>query len=137
MRTYTEDYAGWAEDTAQALEAGDFSEIDRLALADEVRSLSKLERRELTAFLCLILTHLLKQRYQPERKTSSWNATIRVQRKHAGQALRESPSLKASLPELFANAYEQARIDAANETGLDLETFPEACPWTLAEVMHN
>ncbi len=97
--------------------------------------MGKLERRELTNFLAVLLMYLLKECYQPQRKTSSWEATIRVQRKHVAAALKESPSLKSSLPQLFENACEQARIDAANETGLDIQTFPERCEWTSAEVL--
>ena len=41
LRAYAEDYAGWAEDTAKAMEDGRFEEIDRRALADEVRDLAR------------------------------------------------------------------------------------------------
>jgi hypothetical protein len=47
MRAYEQDYAGWAEDTAKAIEEGRWSEIDREALADEVLDLSKSSRREI------------------------------------------------------------------------------------------
>jgi hypothetical protein len=32
-------------------------------------------------------------------------------------------------------AYPRARRDAAKETGLPLATFPETCPWALAQVL--
>ena len=38
MRSYETDYAGWAEDTARAIQEGRWGEIDRAALADEVGS---------------------------------------------------------------------------------------------------
>jgi hypothetical protein len=47
----------------------------------------------------------------------------------------ESPSLRPRAAELLAKAYGQARIDAANETGIDIDTFPETCEWTVAEVL--
>jgi hypothetical protein len=37
--------------------------------------------------------------------------------------------------ERLATAYRHAREDAADETGLPLATFPEACPWPLAQVL--
>ena len=88
-RAYTEDYAGWVEDTARAIEDGRFSEIDRTALADEVRDLGLAERRELTSGLRVLLMHMLKTKYQPERESRSWQVTIRVQRKHLGKFLRQ------------------------------------------------
>lgn len=137
MRAYEQDYAGWVEDTARAIEEGRFNEIDRVALADEVRDLGKSERRELESALRVLLLHLLKQRYQPEKRTRSWEASIRVQRKHLSKFLRESPSLRPELSELVADAYDSARIEAEQETGLDLDTFPEICEWTVAEVLEG
>jgi len=51
IRTYEQDYAGWVEDTAKAIEEERFCEIDRVALADEVRDLGRIERRELESAL--------------------------------------------------------------------------------------
>jgi hypothetical protein len=135
MRAYEQDYAGWVEDTARAIEEGRFSEIDRVALADEVRDLAKTERARIESALRMLLIHLLKAKYQPQKHTRSWDNTIGVQRLHLTKYLRESPSLRPRLPEILADAYETARFDAENETGLMLDTFPETCEWTLAEVL--
>jgi hypothetical protein len=135
LRTYNGDYAGWIEDTACAIESGCFCDIDRAALADEVRDLGKTERRELESALEVLLLHMLKTRYQPEKKTRSWELTMRVQRKHIDKFLRRSPSLRPELPALIHDAYDTARLKAADETGLDTEVFPESCEWTAAEVL--
>jgi hypothetical protein len=134
-RSYAEDYAGWVEDTARAIEDGRFCDIDRAALADEVRDLGKTERREIRSALEVLLMHMLKTRYQPEKQTRSWALTMRVQRKHIAQFLKESPSLRREVPEMVAIAYDTARIQAADETGLELDAFPEECEWTVAEVL--
>ncbi|HSF33510.1 MAG TPA: DUF29 family protein [Candidatus Tectomicrobia bacterium] len=39
------------------------------------------------------------------------------------------------LDALATRAYPLARRDAAKETGLPLATFPEACPWPVAQVL--
>ena len=52
MRAYEQDYAGWVEDTARAIEEGRFSEIDRVALADEVRDLANAGRLEEARMVC-------------------------------------------------------------------------------------
>ena len=137
MRAYEQDYTGWVEDTARAIEEGRFSEIDRVALADEVRDLGKSERRAIESALRVLLIHLLKAKYQPEKKTRSWEASISVQRKHVAKFLRESPSLHPELPELLSDAYDDARIKAADETGIDFDAFPETCEWTVAEVLES
>ena len=135
MRTYEQDYAGWAEDTASAIEAGKFDEIDLLALADEVRDLGKSERYRLESALRVLLLHLLKTKYQPEKATPTWQASINIQRRRVAKYLRESPSLRPCLPALLAEAYGDARIEAGGETDLDIRTFPEVCEWTLHEVL--
>ncbi len=70
---------------------------------------------------------LLKTKYQPEKQTRSWEATIGVQRKHLAKFLRQSPRLRPELPEFLEDVYDDPRIAAANETGLDIYTFPEGC----------
>jgi hypothetical protein len=135
LRPYNEDYAAWVEDTARAIEDGRFDEIDRATLADEVRDLGKGERARLESALRIFVLYLLKTKYHPEKRTRSWEASIRVQRKHASEFLLESPSLRPELPKLLSNAYDNARIDAANETGIDIDTFPETCEWTVEEAL--
>jgi ribosomal protein L29 len=135
IRTYSEDYAGWVDDTARAIEEGRFCEIDRLALADEVRDLGEIERRELESAIRVLLIHLLKIRYQPEKQTRSWEASIRVQRKNIATFLASSPSLRPTLPGLIEDAYEKARIEASDETGIDLDAFPETCEFTTSQIL--
>ena len=104
MRTYGQDYAGWVADTALAIEEGRFGDIDRAALADEVKGLGITERDRLESALRVLVMHLLKTKYQPEKQTRSWELTIRVQRKHLAKYLRQSPSLRPELPELLSDA---------------------------------
>ncbi len=134
-RSYADDYAGWVEDTACAIEEGRFSAIEVAALADEVRDLGIGHRKELVSALRILLIHLLKTKYQPEKESRSWQAGIHVQRKHTAKFLRRSPSLRRELPELLEDAYDDARIDAANKTGIVIDVFPEFCEWTVDEVL--
>jgi Domain of unknown function DUF29 len=137
IRSYSDDYAGWAEDTARAIEEGRFAEIDPAALADEVRSLSGSEQSRLESALRVLLIHMLKVKYQPEKHTRNWDLTIAVQRVHIRKFLKTSPSLRARLDELIADAYETARYDAENQTGIFFDTLPETCEWTDAEILED
>jgi hypothetical protein len=65
----------------------------------------------------------------------SWEATIREQRRRIPRLLRRNPVLQARLPGMLPEAWADAREDAADETGLPLETFPDACPWTLEQAL--
>jgi hypothetical protein len=80
--------------------------------------------------------HLLKWLYQPNFQGKSWELTIREQRAKSIRHLKENPSLKGQqLAEIFVFAYEDARMWAARETGLSLDTFPDSCPWTFEQVI--
>ncbi|WP_439849196.1 DUF29 domain-containing protein [Thioalkalicoccus limnaeus] len=82
-----------------------------------------------------MLAHLLKWRYQPERRGASWQVTIRNQRRGILRRLEETPSLRGHLrePTWWAAVWDDAIAQAAQETGL--AEFPEQCPWTEAEVL--
>ena len=96
--------------------------------------MGKSERARIESSFRSLILHLLTTKYQPQKRTRSWEASIRVQRKHIAQFLSESPSLRPDLPKLLSNAYDDARIDAANQTGIDSIHSLETCEWTVNQV---
>jgi Domain of unknown function DUF29 len=133
--TYDTDFYAWAQAQAAALRAKDWAALDLERLAEEVEDLRKTERRAVRSQLRLILSHLLKWHYQPDKRTDSWRSTIANGRVLVQEDLEDLPSLAPELPELYIWAYPRARRDAAQEIGLPLATFPEACPWPIAQVL--
>ena len=59
--SYEQDFGLWAEQMADLLASGRFSELDIENLVEEVRDLSKRERDRLLAGLRLISHHLLNK----------------------------------------------------------------------------
>ena len=83
----------------------------------------------------MVLHHLLKWQYQPSKRKTGWSASILEARDQLNERLRESPSLR-SYPETVLNKqYLIARLKAADETELPLDTFPAECPYTIAEIL--
>ena len=132
---YETDFYGWANAQAKLLRAGRLSEIDIEHVAEEIESLGKSEKRELESRLRVLIAHLLKWSFQRDRRGSSWEASIRIQRKDLGGHLSENPSLKSSLPAIFENAYQSGRLEALVETGLYNSAFPTTCVWSIEDVM--
>jgi len=95
--SYEQDYGLWAEQMANLLATGRFSELDIENLVEEVRDLSKRERDRLLSSLRLILHHLLKWDYQPKRRSRSWLGTIQGERANIRLYSDDSPSLKRYL----------------------------------------
>ena len=89
------------------------------------------ERRELGNRLAVLLAHLLKWQFQPERRGVSWRLTIEEQRQRSARVLRQNPSLKSRLDEIFQDAYADARLVSARETGLDKRAFPDEPPYSV------
>jgi len=134
---YFRDFYAWATEQAALLRAGRLSSADIANIAEEIDSMGRGEKRELTNRLAILLTHLLKWRAQPERRERSWLATIREQRRQALRVLRDNPSLRPQLEEVMADAYGDAVQAAIRETDLPEDTFPNACPWTFDQAMQE
>ncbi len=137
MSLYDTDYAQWAQTQAALLAARQWEALDLANLVEEVDDLSRRERRALESRLLQLLVHLLKWRYQPERRQTghSWESSILTQRLRLARRLRESPSLRPQVPALVEDLYPDAVRIAARQTRLPEATFPAACPWSVAQVL--
>ena len=133
--TYEQDYYAWLTATAQAIEEGRFEEVDRANLAEELRDMSRSEKRSIESFMERIMVHLLKIRYQPGRHTVSWDLSIGDSRVRLEKLFRENPSLRAQAEELMRDAYDSARFGAAKQTKIALDVFPEECPFSPEDVL--
>ena len=131
---YDRDFAAWAEAQAEALRAGRLDALDLAHLAEEIGDLSNREGDALESHLETLVLHLLKWRYQPARRSRSWEATIKVARRNVAKLLRRSPSLRPGLGASLAEIYPNARIRAAVATRLPDDALPERCPFTLDQV---
>lgn len=132
---YDRDFYAWTNEQAAFLRSGQLSAADIEHIAEEIESMGKTEQRELENRLTVLLLHLLKWQFQPTLRGTSWEATIRVQRRDLSRHIDRNPSLKPSISEATSYAYENARIEAAAETGLAETTFPTECPWAFEQMM--
>ncbi|CDH43074.1 DUF29 domain-containing protein [Candidatus Contendibacter odensensis] len=126
---YEQDYHAWAQHSAQLIRQGRFAEIDAEYVAEELEDMGASKERELENRLGILLAHLLKWCFQPGRRSNSWRLTIKEQRQRIARLLRKNPSLKASLSETYRDAYSDAVLMAARETGLSEATFPQENPF--------
>jgi hypothetical protein len=127
---YDTDFYLWTQTQTAALRAKDVAALDLEHLAEEIESLGKRDRRAVESYLEVILLHLLKWAYRPERRRRSWEKSLLQARHRFAKLLRESPSLANQVPEFLDEGYPHARRLAAVETNLPLTTFPATCPWS-------
>jgi len=135
MINYDQDFYGWTQEQAALLRAGRLNDLDIENLIEEVETMGRSEKRELESRLTVLLVHLLKWKYQSNRRCRSWQLTIKTQRIDFLKVLRDNPGLKPSLDQCMIDAYQLATIKASLETGLDEGIFPASCPWELSDAI--
>ena len=128
---YEQDFLAWVEDQAQALRSRQASALDWDNLLEEIETMGRSEKNALRSRLRVLLMHLIKWQWQPEKKSKSWAQTIREQRLAIKYLLKDSPSLKRLVSELLVESWDDAANEALFETGLAISTFPSVCPWDM------
>ena len=125
---YDTDFSAWCQEQARQLRAGQLDALDIENLAEELEGMARSDKRQIRSRLEVLITHLLKWKYQPGRRSGSWRSTIGEQRRRIAEVVSDSPSL-ATYPAMIAvDAYAAARYCAAHETGMDFSLFPAVCP---------
>ncbi|CAD5964604.1 DUF29 domain-containing protein [Planktothrix agardhii 1029] len=133
---YDRDFYLWLQTTINILKEGKFAEVDLENLLEELESMGRSDKNALKSNLKVLLMHLLKYKYQPEKLTNSWVYTIREHRQRLRDTFKTSPSLYRFFEDIFNESYQDARELAADETGLSINLFPTESPFTVEEVLN-
>jgi hypothetical protein len=133
---YSQDFNLWIQQTTSQIRSGNFDLVDWENVLEELESLGKSDHRELKSRLAVLLMHLLKYKYQPEKRSKSWLITIFEQRQRIMDLLSDSPSLKGYLNEVFQAAYQEGCKKASLETDLPIKTFPTESPFNKDESLN-
>jgi hypothetical protein len=137
QKEYEKDFYAWTVHNAKLLREGKLSEVDIEHIAEEIESMGKSERRELINRLAVLIAHLLKWQFQPERRSNSWKYTIEEQRDEVLELIEESPSLKHEIEEKLNRAYRKAILWAATEMGVNKSIFKDECPFSLEKALNK
>ena len=135
--SYESDVVAWAKEQAALIRAGQFDQLDLTHIAEEIEDVGKSEQRELASRMAVLLAHILKWKFQPQKRSMSWTLTIKEQRRLLVRRVQKTPSLSPMLsdPEWVDEIWVDAKALAEKETGLDMSTYPEICPWSMADVL--
>jgi hypothetical protein len=132
---YDTDFYSWSLEQARLLRESQWAQIDRDKVAEEIESLGGEQFNKLESALRLLLIHMLKWDHQANRRSRSWILSIESQRVEVEHVIADNPGLKPRIAEAVTRAYRRARIEAANETGLEKAAFPDACPYSFQDIM--
>jgi hypothetical protein len=119
------------------LRQGKLSEIDVKNIAEELESMGKRDKRQIVNRLIILLMHLLKWEFQPDKRSGGWKGTIIEQRRRIRQLLEDSPSLHHELNNRMIYAYQEAVRQVSTETGIDVSLFPDSSPYLKEQILQD
>jgi hypothetical protein len=133
---YEADETAWLEAMAALAAGRRAADLDLNHLAEYLADMAKRDKREVESRLAVLIAHLLKWEYQPDRRSRSWQLTVEQQRQELRRLLT-SGTLRnhadAALAAVYADAVRQAMI----ETGLPAAQFPAECPYPLPQLVDD
>ncbi|MBV8731789.1 MAG: DUF29 domain-containing protein [Acidobacteriia bacterium] len=134
---YEQDFFLWTRETAAALRARRFADLDIDHIAEEIEDMGARHQRELDSRVTQILEHLLKLRLAKglilEYNQAGWQASVFRQRREIAKILRYSPSLRrlATL-DLIRECYKEAAAAVAIEYKVEP---PADCPFSEEDIL--
>jgi hypothetical protein len=133
---YESDFNLWLEAHVHLLKQQQFAQMDIEHLIEEIEDMGNNRKDALENNLMRVFQHLLKWQYQPEKRSNSWRASITEHSLRLNKAIRKNPSLKPYFAMVYQECYQDARLIASRETGLDIKIFPDNCPFTPEQVLN-
>ena len=132
---YETDFNLWLEETARLLKENKLEQLDIENLIEEIEAMGRSEKKAFRSNLEQLLLHLLKWKYQVNKRSGSWKSCIIEHRNRMLDDLEDSPSYKPYYQQIFDKCYQNARKYAEAEIGLPINTFPAVCPFPKTEVL--
>ena len=127
---YERDYYQWTQEMVKALRERDYSNIDWDNLIEEVEDMGKSQKRAIESLLMRLTEHLLKLKYwegERERNGKHWRSEVVNFRLLLHKRLKESPSLKVKIAEIYAEIFPGCKrsveqlFELPKQASLDLE----------------
>jgi hypothetical protein len=131
---YESDETAWLEEMAELIREGRLHDLDYPNLLEHLEAMALRDRKKVESRLAILIAHVLKWNYQPDKRTQSWRGTISEQQYRLAKIAGASV-LRKHAASVFHDCYADAVKLAMNETKLVEETFPTECPWTLEQLL--
>lgn len=122
-----------AKEIKFSLQEGDIA--DAIEGLDElIDSMSKIAIREMRSHLLIIMIHVLKWKYQPQKRSRSWFKSIRNARYEIEAVQEETPSVTEKAIEfewdkVFKKAIREASDEMGMSKGEERNFNPEPLTW--------
>lgn len=137
LTLYQQDFYAWTQQQANLIQNNTLNSLDLINLLEEIRDMGISQQNQLENRLVGLLMHLLKWKYQPQKRGNSWKMSIEYQRLGIKKVLKKNPSLKYQLTERLIEEYPSSVIKASKETKLIKDCFPKECEWNILQILDD
>lgn len=104
-----------------ALEEGNYFEAE-LGINELISALSRSDKHAVRSHLIRLMTHVMKWKTQPEKRSASWVATIRNAREEIRDYQEANPSLTDEvIKEMWEKCFARAKRNAEDEMNVQCE----------------
>ncbi|MGL5831827.1 MAG: DUF29 domain-containing protein, partial [Waterburya sp.] len=127
------DYYLWTQTMVENLKNKDYLKVDWDNLIEEIDDMGKSQKRAVESLLLRLTEHLLKLKYwetEKERNKKHWQSEVVNFRVLLRKRLKESPSLKANLAEMYVEILPDSKRSISK-----LFDLPETIELTLTQVL--
>ena len=101
-------------------------------------NMNKKDKREFRSFLILLMSHILKWKYQPQKRTMSWRKTINYSREEIEDKREDVPTLNENyIEEVWNKCFERAVRDAKFDMNISHKVNFNPEPLTWKEVFED
>ncbi len=132
---YETDFYRWTVEQSKLLAIGKLEGLDLVNLVEEIESLGKQKQQELSNRLGVLIGHLLKWQYQPEKRSRSWQVTIQLQREEIRDLLFDNSSLKSYLDRALPKVFRLGLELVLGETPISKKLLPSECPYSFEQLL--
>ncbi len=134
---YDTDYYSWTQEQARLLSERQYEHLDMQHLIEEIYEMGGSVLQSFVSHAAIAAAHLLKWEFQPERRGSSGQKTIKAQRALAREILEENPGIEGKLGPLTLRIGRNAISIAARDMGDAADRLPDECPYALAQILDD
>src|SRR6266568_1065759 len=125
---YEADETAWLDAMADLIRREQYSELDYEHLQEYLNDMSIRERHQVQSRLEVLVLHVLKWTFQPDRRSASWRRSIIAQQERLALLMRRAV-LRGHAEVILAEAYRIALRLAEAETELPAGSLPAECPY--------
>lgn len=107
----------------EAIRSGDIREATH-GIEELIDALFRSERRALESHLIWLMQHIIKWKYQPERRSRSWQNTIANARESIAEIQEDTPSLTNEVIQgMWERALRKAHREAESELDMPIPSM--------------